>query len=79
MPPTPQSKKQLKALARVGGLGIEMALSTVIGLFAGRWVDGELGTRPFAMLFGLLLGVAAGFRSVYLTARRLKSELENDE
>jgi F0F1-type ATP synthase assembly protein I len=62
--------KQLKAFARVGALGIELAVSTVIGLLAGRWLDSKLSTEPYLMLVGLLLGVAAGFRSFYRAARK---------
>jgi ATP synthase protein I len=69
----PESGKQLKAFARVGALGIELALSVVIGLLAGRWLDGKLSTEPYLTLVGLILGVIAGFRSLYLTARKQTS------
>lgn len=61
--------KQIKAFARVGALGIELAASTVIGLFGGRWLDGKLGTEPWLSIVGLILGVVAGFRSLYQTAK----------
>jgi ATP synthase protein I len=61
--------KQIKVFARVGALGIELAVSTVIGLFGGRWLDGKLGTEPWLSIVGLILGVVAGFRSLYLTAK----------
>ena len=66
----PDSGKQLKAFARFGALGIELALSTVIGLLAGLWLDGKLSTSPYLTVVGLLLGVIAGFRSLYLAARK---------
>jgi ATP synthase protein I len=66
----PDSGKQLRSFARVGALGIELALSTVIGLLGGRWLDGKLGTAPWLTLVGLILGVIAGFRSLYTTARK---------
>jgi ATP synthase protein I len=55
--------------ARVGALGIELALSTVIGLLAGGWLDKKLSTAPYLAIAGLILGVIAGFRSLYRTAR----------
>ena len=68
--PSTQRGRQLKAFARVGALGIELAVSTVLGLLGGRWLDAKLGTEPYLALVGLLLGVTAGFRSLYLTARK---------
>lgn len=74
--------KQLKAYARVGALGIELVASTVIGLLGGRWLDGKLGTEPWLSIVGLILGVVAGFRSLYQTAKsqnRKLSETGPDE
>jgi ATP synthase protein I len=51
-------------------VGIEFALSTVIGMLGGRWLDEKLHSDPWLMLVGLLLGVVAGFRSLIRTARR---------
>ena len=66
----PKDGKQLKSFARVGALGIELALSTVIGLLLGRWLDGKFGTEPWLTLVGLMFGVIAGFRSLIETARK---------
>jgi ATP synthase protein I len=55
---------------RMASVGIELSVSTVIGLLGGRWLDGKLGTDPWLMILGLLLGVVAGFRSLIRAARR---------
>ena len=62
--------KQLKAFARVGAVGIELALSTVVGILGGQWLDSKLSTGPYLTVVGLLLGVTAGFRSLLRAARR---------
>ena len=67
--------KQIKVFARVGALGIELAASTVIGLLGGRWLDGKLGTEPWLSIVGLILGVVAGFRSLYQTAKSQNRKL----
>ncbi len=74
----PNSGKQLKVFARVGALGIELALSVVAGLLGGRWLDEKLSTRPFLTLLGLILGVIAGFRSIYQTARKRTQDSSRD-
>ena len=69
----PRGKGQLTAL-KLTSAGIEFALSTLIGLLGGRWIDGKLGTSPWLMLVGLVLGVVAGMRSLIRTARRANEE-----
>jgi ATP synthase protein I len=66
----PDSRKQLRAFARVGSVGIELALSVVVGLVGGMWLDKHFSTEPVLMLVGLIVGVIAGFRSVYQTVRK---------
>ena len=73
----PDGGKQLNAFARVGALGIELAISTVIGLLGGLWLDSKLSTKPWLTLVGLILGVFAGFRSLYLTAKQQQSQTQS--
>lgn len=53
-----------------------MVLATVLGLAAGYYADRWLGTTPWLMLLGLVLGIIAGFvsmlRSVKAAERRMK-------
>jgi F0F1-type ATP synthase assembly protein I len=49
---------------KMSSVGIEFALSVVIGMFAGRWLDGRVGTQPWLMLVGVIIGFAAGLRSL---------------
>ena len=47
------------------GIGSSMAASVLLGLGAGYWLDGKLGTRPFLFLLGGLLGILAALLPVY--------------
>ena len=56
---------------RAAGAGLQFAGAIVLFLFAGRWLDSRLGTEPWLLLAGVLIGAVAGFWSLYrqLTAR----------
>lgn len=65
----PRGGKQLNAAWRLASVGIELALSVVIGLLGGQWLDGRFGTEPYLMIVGLLLGVTAGMRGLIRAAK----------
>jgi F0F1-type ATP synthase assembly protein I len=65
----PEGRKQLKLAARFASAGLELAASIVLGYFGGRAADRWLGTAPYLGYAGLLLGIAAGFRSLFRLAR----------
>lgn len=47
------------------GAGFQFAIALLMFFFAGRWADRKLGTEPWLMLLGLLVGGGAGFYSMY--------------
>lgn len=47
-------------LALIGALGWAIVVPTLLGLFAGRWLDREFGSGLFWTLGLLVLGLAAG-------------------
>jgi len=61
---------------KMSSVGLELALSVLIGLFAGRWADGRLGTDPWLMILGLSLGFAAGLRSLMKMMARATKEAD---
>jgi ATP synthase protein I len=60
-------------------VGLEMAVSVLLGLFAGRWLDGKAGTDPWLMIVGLVLGFTAGLRSVMRFVRLADRDAERAE
>lgn len=42
-------------------LGIQFAVTLVVCVFAGKWVDGYYDTAPAFTLVGGVLGIVAGF------------------
>jgi F0F1-type ATP synthase assembly protein I len=52
-------------------VGLQFAASILLFFFAGRWLDGRLGTEPWLLIVGVFTGLCAGFWSMY---RRLVVE-----
>ncbi len=71
-----EEKRQLfKSLGFLSSIGISLVISMLIGLAMGFYLDQWLDTRPMFTLIMLLIGIIAGFRSVYiLTTRELKRQ-----
>ncbi|MBF0453368.1 MAG: AtpZ/AtpI family protein [Magnetococcales bacterium] len=46
-------------------LGTELVVATMIGTGMGYWLDSQLGTEPWLLIFFLILGSVAGFKNVY--------------
>ena len=51
---------QRTALSYVG-LGFEIVVPLLLGLFGGRWLDRKLDTEPWLLIAGAVLGMGAGF------------------
>ncbi len=66
-------------IGRYASLGLEMALSVIIGLAIGAFLDKRLGTGPWMTFIFLILGFAAGFRSLIRAARRSQREAERED
>lgn len=47
------------------GVGLQYALTIVVFMFAGIWLDKRLGTSPWFVIVCVFVGAAAGFFSVY--------------
>jgi F0F1-type ATP synthase assembly protein I len=71
------TKRPWKAYGRYGSVGIELALSIVIGVLGGRWLDDRYaGGHGWLAIAGLVVGVYAGFRQVFRAAKEIERENE---
>jgi F0F1-type ATP synthase assembly protein I len=57
----PEPKSKPVDVSRYLSAGLVWALSTLMFLFGGSWVDGKLGSEPWFTLAGALVGASAGF------------------
>jgi len=48
-------------------MGLQFAGAILLFLFAGRWLDARLGTEPWLLMLGVLVGAVVGFFSMYRT------------
>ncbi len=51
--------------AAFAGLGIQLVVSILLFVYAGRWLDEKLGTGPWLLVAGAFLGACAGFYAMY--------------
>ncbi|MCE5194766.1 MAG: AtpZ/AtpI family protein [Nitrospiraceae bacterium] len=68
-------KPLLKNLYQASVIGINLVLSTFVGLVIGYGLDKFFNTSPWLTIIFLLLGIVAGFRELM---RMAKKSLEDD-
>ena len=69
-----------KSMGFLSSLGINMVVSTLIGMAMGYYLDEWLGTKPWMLVIFLIFGIVAGFRNIFiLTNRELKRQQESDD
>jgi ATP synthase protein I len=59
-------------------LGTELTVATLIGALMGYGIDNLLGTRPWGLAAGVILGGAAGSLNVYRAAMLLVIEEDDN-
>ena len=75
----PALQQDWKALGSYGTLGLEIALSVIVGLLGGQWLDKKLHTGGVLTWVGLAYGLAAAGRAIYRAMRKAKREAEELE
>ena len=51
-------------------IGISLLITTLIGVLAGYWADGQLGTLPIFVIVGFFTGAGAGTLMIYRLVSR---------
>ena len=69
------NRQLIKSLGFLSSVGICMVASCLIGLAMGFYLDKWLDTSPWLTMIFLGLGIASGFRSIFiLTSRELRRQ-----
>ena len=75
-------KKVAGAYSEIGlyaSLGIQFAVTILLFLAVGWWLDGRLGTTPLFTLLGTLFGAVGGFYKLYRTLMVLDEKRKREE
>lgn len=75
----PPLQQDWKGLGNYATLGLEIALSVVVGLFGGQWLDKKLNTGGVLTWVGFAYGLAAAGRAIYRAVRRSNREADELE
>jgi ATP synthase protein I len=46
-------------------MGLQFAISVLLFLLAGQWLDGKFGTAPLFLMLFVFVGAGASFYSIY--------------
>ena len=71
-----EKRRLLRTLGLVSSMGISVALAIFIGVVIGRQLDKWFGTHPWFFFIFLAIGIAAGFRNIFIIAGR---EIKRDD
>ncbi len=64
------NRQLFQSLAMVSSMGISVVLAIAIGVWLGLSLDRWLNTKPWFFYIFLFIGIAAGFKNVYVIAGR---------
>lgn len=70
------SRDLFRNLAMVSSMGIAVALAIGIGVWFGLFLDRSFGTKPWFFWIFTLIGIAAGFKNIFIITRREIGKLD---
>jgi ATP synthase protein I len=68
-----ETRRAWRELAYYSSIGFSVALSIVIGLALGVYLDRRFDSSPWGLLICLALGIAAGFRNIGHAIRKSRN------
>ena len=74
-----KDRKLIRMLGVLSTVGLTMVFATVIGLYIGLKLDEWLGTSPWLTALFLLFGIIAGFRNLFVYAKRSQQTLDKQD
>jgi ATP synthase protein I len=69
---TKKDWRYIRELAYYSSLGLQVALSILLGFGLGVYLDSKLDTNPWLTVIFFILGVAAAYRNIGLAIKKLQ-------
>jgi ATP synthase protein I len=74
-----KDRKLLRLIGVLSTVGLTLVFATVIGLYLGIKLDEWLGTSPWFTAIFLFVGIAAGFRNLFVYAKRSQDSFNKND
>lgn len=59
-------KEAFRGLAAMGHLSLQLLIPILIGAGGGIWLDNRFGFSPWCVIIGVIIGITAAFRNLYV-------------
>jgi F0F1-type ATP synthase assembly protein I len=66
----PRKNELLSSLSVVSSMGVSVALAIATGVWIGLTLDNWFSTKPWFFYIFMAIGIAAGFKNIYVIARK---------
>ncbi len=74
-----KDRKLIRMIGVLSTVGLVLVFTTVIGLYVGLKLDDWLGTSPLFTAIFLFIGIAAGFRNLFIYAKRSQEAFDSND
>ena len=68
-----------RTLMLASSVGLSVVIAILLGLGLGVYLDRRLGTLPWLTIAGLVVGVVAGFRNLFVMSARVERAQKEEE
>ncbi|MEW6050316.1 MAG: AtpZ/AtpI family protein [Candidatus Zixiibacteriota bacterium] len=78
VPPGGKKDRSYAQISLLAAIPAILVAAPLVGFFIGRWADQKLGTEPYLVIGGIVLGFFAAGREIYRLVKK-SEELDKDD